>query len=207
MNSIWKGSPQEHSCEIIPKSDHWFQRRRFFKNFFMSLQCKKPPFTRAMFLDGSKFCEQHLKTVNPGTFLWNYSKIGPAVPDKIFLRISSCHYSERSPNSAEPCFWMDQSFANTFWKGSPKEHFCEIISKSDQRFQRRRFLKNCLKNSISLPWQPEFLMESNSMNNFWRGPPKKHSCQVWSKLAQWFGRRCLKKLLTTHRRTTDTSPP
>ena len=71
-----------------------------------------PPFTRAMFMDGSKFREQFLK------------------------------------------------------KGSPKEHSCEIISKSDQRFQRRRFLKKCLKNSISLPWQPEFLMESNSVNNF-----------------------------------------
>ena len=35
--------------------------------------------------------------------------------------------------------------------------------------------------------------------NFWRGPPKEHSCQVWSKLAQRFGRRrYLKKLLTTH---------
>ena len=86
-----------------------------------------------------------------------------------------------------------------FWKGSPKEQSCEIISKSDQWFQRRRFLKNCLKNSISLPWQPEFLMESNSVNNFWRGLPKEHSCQVWSKLAQRFGRRrCLKKLLRTH---------
>ena len=116
-----------------------------------------------------------------------------------FLRISSCQYSARSPHSPEPCFWTDQNFANNFQKRSPKEHFCEIISKSDQRFQRRRFLKNCLKNSISLPWQPEFLMESNSVNNFWRGPPKEHSCQVWSKLAQWFGRRrCLKKLLTTN---------
>ena len=35
--------------------------------------------------------------------------------------------------------------------------------------------------------------------HFWRGPPKEHSCQVWSKLAKQFGRRrCLKKLLTTH---------
>ena len=59
--------------------------------------------------------------------------------------------------------------------------------------------KNYLKNSISLPWQPQFLMESNSVNNFRRQPPKEHSCQVWSKLAQRFGRRrCLKKLLTTH---------
>ena len=32
--------------------------RDFFKNFFMSVKCKKPPFTRAMFLDRSKFCKQ-----------------------------------------------------------------------------------------------------------------------------------------------------
>ena len=56
-----------------------------------------------------------------------------------FLRISSCPYSARSPHSPEPCFWADQNFANSFWKGSPKEHSCEIISKSDQWFQRKRF--------------------------------------------------------------------
>ena len=204
-NSIWKRSPKEHSCEIISKSDQRFRRRKFFKNFF----------------------------IHP--------------------------YSGRSPHSPEPCLWTDQNFANNFWKGLPKEHSCEIISKLDQRFQRkdflsvssclysarsshspepcfgwikisrtvfekghprnipvklfenptsssRRFVKNCLKTSISLPWQPEFLMESNSANNFWRGPPKEHSCQVWSKLANQFGKRCLKKLLTTHRCTTNTPP-
>ena len=73
-----------------------------------------------------------------------------------------------------------------------------INSKSDQRFQRR-FFKNCVKISISMPWKPEFLMESNSVAIFWKGPPMEHSCQVWSKLAQRFRRRrCLKKLLTTH---------
>ena len=56
------------SCEIISKSDLQFLRR-FFKNFFMSVQCKKPPFTRAMFTDGSKFQEQVLKRVTQGTFL------------------------------------------------------------------------------------------------------------------------------------------
>ena len=59
-----------------------------------------------------------------------------------FLRISSCPYSARSPHSPEPCLWMDQNFVNNFWKGSPMEHSCEIISKSDQRFRRRRFFKN-----------------------------------------------------------------
>ena len=32
--------------------------------------------------------------------------------------------------------------------------------------KKRRSLKNCLENSISLLWQPEFLIESNSVNNF-----------------------------------------
>ena len=101
-----------------------------------------------------------------------------------FLRISSCPYNARSPHSPEPCLWTDQNFANNFWKGSPKEHSCEIILKSNQPFLRRRFFKNYLKISISLPRQPQFLMESNSVNN---------SCQVWSKLAQRFGRRrCLR---------------
>ena len=83
-----------------------------------------------------------------------------------FLRTSSCPYSARSRHSPEPCLWADQNFTTTFLNRSSKEHSCEIISKSDQRLQRRRFLKICLKNSISLPWQPEFLMESNSVNNF-----------------------------------------
>ena len=73
-NSIWKGSPKEHSCEIISKSDQQFPRR-FFMNFYMSARCKKPQFTRAMFIDGSKFWEQFLKRVTQGTFLWNYFKI------------------------------------------------------------------------------------------------------------------------------------
>ena len=116
----------------------------------------------------------------------------------LLIRSKRYQYTAKSPHSPEPCFWTDQNFANNFLKGSPKEHFCEIISKSDQWFQRRRFLKNCLKNSISLPWQPQFLMESNSVDNFRRGPPKEHSCQVWSKLSLRFGRRrCLKKLLMT----------
>ena len=55
------------SCEIISKSDLQFLRR-FLKNFFMSVGCKKPPFTREMFIDGSKFCKQFLKRVTQGTF-------------------------------------------------------------------------------------------------------------------------------------------
>ena len=48
----------------------------------------------------------------------------------------------RPPPPLEPCLLMNQNFANNFWKGSPKENLSEIISKSDQLFQRRRIVKN-----------------------------------------------------------------
>ena len=49
---------------------------------------RSPPFTTAMFLGGSKFCEQFLKRVTKQTFLLNYFKIGPAVPEeKIFKEL------------------------------------------------------------------------------------------------------------------------
>ena len=63
----------------IALASFFFSRfqRRIYKNFFMSVQCKKPPFTNTMFIDRSKFQEQ-------------------------------------------------------FWKGSLKEHFYKITSKSDR---------------------------------------------------------------------------
>ena len=65
---FWDCSSQFFFCRF---------QRRIYKNFFMSVLCKKPSFTNTMFIDRSKFQEQ-------------------------------------------------------FWKGSLKEHFYEIISKSDQ---------------------------------------------------------------------------
>ena len=57
-----------------------------------------------------------------------------------FLRISSCpHIAKSPPHPLRPFFSTDQNFTNTFWKGSPKEQSCEIISKSDNQFQRRSF--------------------------------------------------------------------
>ena len=160
---------------------------------------QEAPIHQSHVYGGIKIRQHFLKRVTQGTFLRNYFKIWSAVSEKKIFKNFFMSISARSPHSQEPCLWMDQNFEDNFWKGSPKEHSCEIILKSDQLFLGRGFFKNYLKNSISLPWQPVFLMESNSVYNFWRGPPKEHSCQVWSKLAQRFGRRrCLKKLLTTH---------
>ena len=45
---------------------------------------------------------------------------------------------EKNPFT-KPCLHTDQNYANSFLKGSHKEHSCKIISKSDQRLRRRRF--------------------------------------------------------------------
>ena len=48
-----------------------------------------------------------------------------------------------------------------------------------------------------LPWQPEFYTEHNYLKEFDRGPPKKHSCEVWSKSSQQFlNRNFLKEEFT-----------
>ena len=125
----------------------------------------------------SKFREQILKKVSPGIFLWNYFKIGPAVSEKkIFLRISLCPYSARSPLSPEPFFFFflffltDQNFANSFWKGSPEEHSCEIISKSDQRLR-------CLKK----------LLTTDDGHSTSLKAPLEHVVLRWAKKKQvWF---------------------
>ena len=197
-NNFWKGVPKEYSYEIFSKSDQGFQRTRFFMNFFRSIWCKMSPSPMvAMFFHGSKLCEQFLKRVTQGIILWNIFKISQVVSEeKNFKEFLWSPHSAKNPPppSQQPCFLKDQNFAHNFWKGSQKKQSYEIISKSDQRFQRWGLLKNSFRNFIWLPWQPEFLLESNFANIFQRGQP----CQVWFKLAQQLRRRwCLKKLLTT----------
>ena len=41
---------------------------------------------------------------------------------------------------------MDQNSLSNFGRGSPKEHFCEIIIKSDQQFWR----KSCSKQKLTM---------------------------------------------------------
>jgi len=67
-----------------------------------------------------------------------------------------------------------------------------------------------LKTYFLTPWST-YATNWSDLNNFGRGLPRDHSCEVWSKSNKWFQRRsCLKKLLT-HARThgrgmTDNGP-
>ena len=112
----------EHSCVIISKSDPWFQRRRFFKNFCMSVKCNF----------ANKFVKRHPRNIPVKLFQNQMS----CFREEIFVRISSCPYSASSPHSPEPYFWMDQNFAKSFKKGHPS--FRNILMKVFQN-QTNRF--------------------------------------------------------------------
>ena len=90
-----------------------FGEEDYFKNFFLSIYCKKPPFTRAMFMDGSKFRKHFLKRVTKDHSSEIISKSDQQFRRRRFFKNFFMYlYSARSPNSSEQCFLADQHFAN-----------------------------------------------------------------------------------------------
>ena len=67
-------------------------------------------------------------------FFWNWTS---SFGEEDFQSI----YKENWPHPWRPCFLTYQNSLNNFGRGSPKDHFCEIILKLDQQFWRRRFSK------------------------------------------------------------------
>ena len=82
---------------------------------------------------------------------------------------------------------------NNFDRGPQKEPTYKIWKLQALRFLTRRFLKICQNSPFLLPWQPEFCMDLNSVNNFESPSPKDHSCKVSGISDHWFSRsRCFK---------------
>jgi hypothetical protein len=51
----------------------------------------------------------------------------------------------------------------------------------------KRFFKISCKKNFWLPWQPEFFMEFNSLNNLGRASCKKHPCKFQQILPSGLG--------------------
>ena len=89
------------------------------QNFFKESQ-KGPPKEHS--------CQIIMKSIEP---FWR----------RRFLKFYYTSYSENNPRPRWPCFLSDQNFFKESKRGSPKEHSCQIIMKSNEPFYRRRFFK------------------------------------------------------------------
>ena len=71
-------------------------------------------------------------------------------------------------------------------------------------FRQEDFFENCILKTYCLtPW-PTYATNWNHLNKFGRGPPRNHSCEVWSKSSERFqSRRCLSKKVDGRRTTHD----
>ena len=174
-NKFWKGSPKEHFYEIIWKSDKWFQRRRILKNFseVHTVKIASPRPQQPCFSMDQNFANNFWK----GSHKEQNCEIIPNSDlrfQRFFFRISSCPYSAKCSHSPEPCLYMDRTFTNNFWKGSHKENSCEIISKFDKRFQRRKFfnpfpnkpwfLRVCSTSLLKTLWEKEKLLVTSNFS-------------------------------------------
>ena len=56
-------------------------------------------------------------------------------------------------------------------------------------FRQEDFWKFHFKTYLLTPW-PTYTTNCNGLNNFDRGPPRDHSCEVWSNSYKRFKRRC-----------------
>ena len=65
----------------------------------------------------------------------------------------------------------------------------------------KKIFENCILKTYFLTRWPTYATNWNGLNNFDRGPPRDHSCEVWSKSNKLFQRRCCLKKLLTHGRT------
>ena len=86
-------------------------------------------------------------------------------------------------------FWLQGHYMNKLGRGTRRcytpniKALCHLVSE-EKIFKDFTFLF-----SFWLPWQPELLMELNSLNKFCGTSPIEHPCQVSSRLAHWFRRR------------------
>jgi len=64
----------------------------------------------------------------------------------------------------------------------------------------KKIFENCILKTYFLTLWPTYATNWNNLNNFGRGPPRDHSCEVWSKSNERFQRRrsLSKKVYTRH---------
>ena len=147
-----------------------FQRRRILKNFSEVHTVKKASPHGGHIFRHIKYSQTIFEMGHTrNNLLKLFQILSRGFGEEDFLRISSCLYSAKSFPPMVAMFFNRSKFREQFFKKSPKEQSCEIISKSDKQFQRIRILKNFSEvhkvKKASPPWRPCFWTDQNFANN------------------------------------------
>jgi hypothetical protein len=110
------------------------------------------------------FVDIHLKTLH---YLYVSFSFFVIFLQKVFKGFTNCI----SGKSIAPVAWP--ILTQQIGRHSLEDVSYQISKLQLFGFVGRRFI------FFLLPWQPEFCMEFNSLNNFQRLSPKEHSCEVW----------------------------
>ena len=128
-----------------------------------------------------KISSRNLKEVHPRNIhtnlQWNpLSHYG----EEDFLSFTICYIVKISPTHGGHVFCRIKFFSRNLQEVHPRNIHTKLQWNPLSHFGEEDFLSF----SFWLPWQPEFCMELISLKEFWRGPCKEHSCEVWLDLAK-----------------------
>ena len=133
-------------------------------------------------------------------FLPSFGSFGKAVSEKIFR-----NRPIRNKNRLwQSCLLIDREEIRNIHRGPPIDDTYQVSAQLAQRFQRRFFRNQPMRNKNCL-WWPCLLADRDEMSNLYREPSKDASYQVSVHLAKGFQSRRLKceKLTDDRRQTTD----
>ena len=101
-------------------------------------------------------------------------------------------------------FWPQGYNLNNFGRGPLDDAKYQIWKLWALVLDKKTF-ENCILKTYFWTQWPTYATKWNGLNNFGRGTPKDHSCEVWSKSNERFKRTCLSKKVKKNygRQTTD----
>ena len=114
---------------------------------------------------------------------------------KNFFKSIECKKSPLSHPPMAAMFFDGSKFHEQLSQGTILQNYSKFWSAVSEEKNFKNFLKSieCKKSPPPPPQQPCFSMDQNFTNSFWKGPPKKQSCEIILNSDQWFQRRRILK--------------
>jgi Zn-finger protein len=162
-------------------------QRRFFRN--QSIRNKNCLWWPCLLTDRDEMSNFKYSTFHR-CFLPSFDSFGKTVSEEKNFK----NQSIRNENCLwRPCLLIDREEMSNLYRGPPIDYTYQVSVHLAQRFQRRFFRNQSIRNKNCL-WRPCLWTDRDEMSNLYRGPSKDASYQVSIHLAKRFQRRRILKI-------------